>query len=115
MEEFVPLARKLKVLDRLVRRPRDFDPCNYKERVRGAHVLLGNSRREGFLMTAAEALSCGVPVVVTRSCGVSEFIHEGLNGSLIDWSENPRKLAKTSYEAIIRTIGVGAMNCLTSV
>jgi len=73
MRKLVELARELNVLDRLDLRPLDFDPFNYHERLRGAHVLLGNSRREGFLMTAAEALSCGVPVVVTRSCGVAEF------------------------------------------
>ena len=28
--------------------------------------LLGNSEKEGYLLTAAEALSCGIPVVVTK-------------------------------------------------
>src|SRR5207248_4112329 len=93
----------------------DFDPFNYQDRLRGAHVLLGNSFREGFLMTAAEALSCGVPVVVTRSCGVADFVHEGVNGCLIDWSDNPKKLAKVAHEAIGRAIGFSAMDCLASV
>ena len=115
MEKFLKLCQKLKVSDRLDLRPLDFDPFNYRERLRGAHVLLGNSQREGFLMTAAEALSCGVPVVVTRSCGVADFIHEGVNGSLIDWSDNPKKLAKSSHAAITTAIGYSAMNCLSSV
>jgi Glycosyl transferases group 1 len=115
MERFLKLARKLKVIDRLDLRELDFDPFNYRERLRGAHVLLGNSRREGFLMTAAEALSCGVPVVVTRSCGVAEFVRDGANGRLIDWSENPKRLAKASYSAILEAIGMGAMDCLASV
>jgi len=25
-------------------------------------------------MTAAEALSCGIPAVVTRTCGIADFI-----------------------------------------
>jgi hypothetical protein len=115
MDRFLKLARKLKVEDRLDLRPLDFDPFNYRQRLRGVHVLLGNSRREGFLMTAAEALSCGVPVVVTRTCGVADFVREGVNGCLIDWTENPKRLAKTSYEAINRAIGLGSMNCLASV
>jgi glycosyltransferase involved in cell wall biosynthesis len=75
MEKFLALAKKLNVLDRLDLRPLDFDPFSYRHRLEGAHVLLGNSKREGFLMTAAEALSCGLPVVVTRSCGVASFVH----------------------------------------
>lgn len=115
MEALLVLARKLKVEHRLDLRPLDFDPFNYRERLRGAHVLLGNSRREGFLMTAAEAMSCAVPVVVTRTCGVADFIREGVNGHLIDWNENPRKLAKSSYQAILKAINLGAMDCLASV
>jgi hypothetical protein len=115
MHKLVALARELGVDSRLDLRPLDFDPFNYKERLRGAHVLLGNSRREGFLMTAAEALSCGVPVVVTRSCGVADFVREGVNGHLIDWDEDARRLAKTSYDAILKAIHLKQPDCLSSV
>jgi hypothetical protein len=77
-------------------------------------VLLGNSRREGFLLTAAEALSCGVPVVVTRTCGVADFVREGVNGCLIDWDEDPRRLAEASYQAILRAGRLNPMACLES-
>src|SRR5688572_12105000 len=115
MEKLVRLAIELKVQDRLDLRPLDFDPFSYSDRLKGAHVLLGNSRREGFLMTAAEALSCGVPVVVTRTCGVAEFVKEGVNGCLIDWDEDPKRLAKTSYAAILRAVNFKQMACLQSV
>src|SRR5688572_21741060 len=115
MQKLVELARELGVEDRLDLRPLDFDPFNYRERLRGAHVLLGNSRREGFLMTAAEALSCGVPVVVTRTCGVADFVQDGVNGCLIDWDEDPRNLATASYGAIKRAIALKQMDCLRSV
>ena len=115
MEKLVRLARELNVLDRLDLRPLDFDPFNYRDRLKGAHVLLGNSRREGFLMTAAEALSCGVPVVVTRTCGVAEFVKEGVNGCLIDWDEDPQKLARDSYKAILKAVIFKQMDCLRSV
>ena len=115
MQKLVELARELGVLDRLDLRPLDFNPFNYRERLRGAHVLLGNSRREGFLMTAAEAMSCGVPVVVTRTCGVADFIDEGKSGLLIDWNEDPAVLARESYEAILRAVRFKQMDCLRSV
>ena len=115
MDKLVRLAIELGVQDRLDLRPLSFDPFSYSERLKGAHVLLGNSRREGFLMTAAEALSCGVPVVVSRTCGVAEFIKEGVNGCLIDWDEDPQALAKTSYDAILRAVHYKQMACLQSV
>lgn len=114
LDKLLKLARKLKVLDRLDLRPLSFDAFSYQDRLRGAHVLLGNSEREGFLLTAAEALSCGVPAVVTRSCGVADFVTDEVNGALIDWNANPRKLAKAAYAAILRAIPCKAMTCLAS-
>jgi hypothetical protein len=115
MEKFLALAKKLNVEDRLDLRPLDFDPFSYRHRLDGAHVLLGNSKREGFLMTAAEALSCGLPVVVTRSCGVASFVRQDISGALIDWNEDPQKLAEASYRGILRAVNLDSMDCLKSV
>jgi len=115
MEKLVALCAKLGVTDRLDLRPLDFDPFAYRHRLDGAHVLLGNSRREGFLMTAAEALSCALPVVVTRTCGVASFVREGVNGCLIDWHDDPRELARSSYRAILWAARLDSMACLSSV
>ena len=115
MRKMLDLAGQLGVADRLDLRPLDFDPFAYRHRLAGCHVLLGNSRREGFLLTAAEALSCGIPAVATRSCGIADFIAEGLNGRLIDWDEDPRKLARASHEAILRSLDIDSMGCLQSV
>ena len=115
MEKLAALARKLKVADRLDLRPLDFDPFSYRRRLQGAHVLLGNSRQEGFLLTAAEALSCGLPVVVTRTCGVASFVHEGVNGCLIDWDDDPQHLARSCYQGIMWARGLDPMACLASV
>ncbi|HZL36885.1 MAG TPA: glycosyltransferase [Tepidisphaeraceae bacterium] len=115
MAELLKLADDLGVRDRLDLRPLDFDPFAYSHRLAGAHVLLGNSRREGFLMTAAEALSCGIPVVVTRTCGVADFVAQGVNGQLIDWDENPQRLARASYAAIRQAVDLDPMRCLQSV
>jgi hypothetical protein len=54
-------------------------------------------------------------VVVTRTCGVAEFVKEGVNGCLIDWDEDPKQLAKTSYDAILRAVNFKQMACLQSV
>lgn len=108
------LAMDLGVADRLDIRPLDFNPFNYRHRLEGCHVLLGNSEKEGFLLTAAEALSCGIPVVVTKTCGVADFIENGRNGVLIDWSSNPKKLAKSAHRAILRAAECSSVDCLAS-
>ncbi|MEM1294371.1 MAG: glycosyltransferase [Verrucomicrobiota bacterium] len=115
MENFMSLANKLGVADRIDLRPLDFDPFNYRHRLEGCHVLLGNSKKEGFLLTAAEALSCGVPVVVTRTCGIADYIKRGYNGYLIDWNDNPKALAKVAHGAILKAAKLDPMNCLASV
>jgi hypothetical protein len=114
MEALITLAAKLKVADRLDLRPLDFDPFSCRHRLAGVDVLLGNSRQEGFLLTVAEALSCGIPVVVTRSCGVADFVREGVNGLLIDWDENPRHLASASLDALRRAATLDPIACLRS-
>jgi len=115
MAAVTKLAAKLGVADRLDLRPLDFNALSYRHRLEGCHVLLGNSRKEGFLLTAAEALSCGIPVVVTRTCGIADFIRNGQNGFLIDWNDNPRKLAKAAHRAILKAAKLDPVKCLSSV
>ncbi len=114
MSKLLELAASLGVQDRLDIRPLDFDPLAYRHRLQGAHVLLGNSRKEGFLLTAAEALSCGLPVVVTRTCGITDYIQPGVNGQLIDWDDDPRKLARASWKAILKAVKLNPFACLQS-
>ena len=115
MEAVMKLARKLRVADRLDVRPLDFNALSYRHRLEGCHVLLGNSKKEGFLLTAAEALSCGIPVVVTKTCGIADFIKNGQNGYLIDWNDNPKRLAKTAHRAILKAVKLDSVKCLASV
>ena len=44
------------------------------------------SHQEGLCIAAMEAMSCGVPVVSTRCGGPEMFIHNGVNGALVDFS-----------------------------
>lgn len=107
-------AAKLGVADRLDIRPLDFNPFNYSHRLEGCHVLLGNSEKEGFLLTAAEALSCGIPVVVTNTCGVADLVKNGRNGYVIDWNANPKKLARTAHKALLKAAKLSSVDCLAS-
>ena len=108
------LAVKLGVADRLDIRQLDFNPFNYRHRLDGCHVLLGNSEKEGYLLTAAEALSCGIPVVVTKTCGIADLVKNGYNGYVIDWNANPKKLAKDAHRALLKAATLSGVNCLAS-
>ncbi|MDF1739558.1 MAG: glycosyltransferase [Verrucomicrobiales bacterium] len=114
LAKVIDLASKLGVADRLDIRPLDFNPFNYKHRLEGCHALLGNSEKEGYLLTAAEALSCGIPVVVTKSCGIADIIKNGKNGYLIDWNSNAKKLAKTAHKALLKAANLSSVDCLAS-
>ncbi|MDF1751986.1 MAG: glycosyltransferase [Verrucomicrobiales bacterium] len=114
LAKVIKLAQDLGVSDRLDIRPLDFNPFNYRHRLEGCHVLLGNSEKEGYLLTAAEALSCGIPVVVTKTCGVADIIQNGKNGVLIEWSSSPKKLAKSAHKAILRAVECDTIDCLAS-
>ena len=65
------LENKVRIIDS-VANPQDY--------VAKADVYMSTSITEGFSLTTAEALACGLPAVVTDSGGVSDIIEQGKNG-----------------------------------
>lgn len=53
------------------------------ERLRSADLFLLPSLEEGFVRTAAEALACGLPAILTAHTGVNDLIEPGVNGSIV--------------------------------
>ncbi len=51
-----------------------------RQRIAQAHLLLVPSRYDGWGIVANEALSVGVPVVISDMCGAAELIRPGENG-----------------------------------
>jgi glycosyltransferase involved in cell wall biosynthesis len=51
-----------------------------------ADAYVGPSLEDAFSLPPAEAMACGLPVVTTRLAGVSEIIHHGIDGLIL---ENP--------------------------
>lgn len=54
---------------------------------------------ETFGMTALEAMSCGLPVIVPTEGGIAEMVKESVNGYKIDVSELDR--IKRTIEAVL--------------
>lgn len=48
-----------------------------------AHVYVHPSFEDGFGYAPMEALAVGVPVIVTDQTGMSEYVHDGINGSVV--------------------------------
>jgi glycosyltransferase involved in cell wall biosynthesis len=63
-------------------------------------LLVVPSIEDGFGVVVAEALSVNLPVIVTKNCGASEIVRDGINGFVIDaFSEEA-----ISY-AVLKSIG----------
>jgi len=67
------------------------------EHLRGCHVFALLSLEEGFARTAAEALACGLPAVLTFNTGSADCIEPGVNGEIV-----PVRDPQAAAEAILR-------------
>jgi len=88
------------------------EPGSTLERMRRASVYVLPSVDEPFPMSVLEAMSVGIPVIVTDSCGLAPFIEEsgagivcdssigGLSSALRRFVEEPGLLASSSAAAV---------------
>jgi trehalose synthase len=61
---------------------------------RSSTIVVQNSLREGFGLTATEAMWKRIPVLGTHACGLRQQIRDGLDGRLVSDPENPDELAE---------------------
>jgi UDP-glucose:(heptosyl)LPS alpha-1,3-glucosyltransferase len=64
-----------------------------------ASALLLPARREPFGMVAVEAMLCGVPPIVSDVTGVSEILHDGIDGKIIA-TNNPETWAAAIHDVL---------------
>lgn len=67
------------------------------ERLRSADLFVLPSLEEGFLLSAAEALACGVPVITTAHTFVKDVLVPGKNAEIV-----PIRSSQAVAEAILR-------------
>lgn len=67
---------------------------------RSSTIVVQNSLREGFGLTATEAMWKEVAVVGTHACGLRQQIRDGLDGRLVSDPEDPNELADALSELL---------------
>jgi glycosyltransferase involved in cell wall biosynthesis len=76
-----------------------------------ADVYAGPSTRDTFALPPAEALACGLPVIVSSSNGTSEIIKHGVNGLILEDATDATSLSRMIrqlYEDQNFRAGIGA-------
>jgi trehalose synthase len=63
-------------------------------------VVAQNSLREGFGLTATEAMWKATPVMGTRACGLRQQIRDGVDGRLVTNPEDPEEIAAVLDEML---------------
>jgi UDP-glucose:(heptosyl)LPS alpha-1,3-glucosyltransferase len=83
-----------------------------------ADVYVSPSREDSYGLPVAEAMACGLPAITSVFAGVAEFIHDGLDGFVVQDPLDPRTLPKLiqllySDPGVRRNMGeVAARNAL---
>jgi trehalose synthase len=67
---------------------------------RCSSVVVQNSLREGFGLTATEAMWKEIPVIGTRAVGLRQQIRDRLDGRLVNDAENPDEIASVLEEVL---------------
>ena len=67
---------------------------------RSSTIVVQNSLREGFGLTATEAMWKGTAVLGSRACGLRQQIRDGLDGRLVSNPEDPAELAEVLSEML---------------
>jgi glycosyltransferase involved in cell wall biosynthesis len=75
-------------------------PADPLQPINTASLCVHPSYEDGFAYAPAEALACGVPVLVSEDTGMKELIHEGLTGLVLPTGDS-RALAE-AIDAVYR-------------
>lgn len=62
-------------------------PERFRNELQRSHLVVVPSRYESFSLTGLEALACGVPLIITRESGLSEYLNDGEGCFLVDYGD----------------------------
>jgi glycosyltransferase involved in cell wall biosynthesis len=75
-----------------------------EEQYKSAHVFILPSIEDGFGLVVGEALSYGVPVIVTENCGGADIVVDGFNGFIVPAFDSASILEKFNVLIEDRTL-----------
>jgi glycosyltransferase involved in cell wall biosynthesis len=90
-EPFRERARQLGVLERCQWEAPKPDVLDFYA---GADLYVSPSREDSFGLPVAEAMACGLPVITSALAGVSELIHNGIDGFILREPQDATRLAE---------------------
>jgi len=88
--EFLPQVQSLHLSDRVQFFAESSEVLSFYS---AADIYVAPSLEDSFNLPVLEAMACGLPVVVSRQAGISEYIVDGVDGILLHTPEDPRALA----------------------
>jgi starch synthase len=83
----------------LVVRPQSVRRVGFHEVYARASVLVHPSLSDGFGYVVAEAMACGLPVIVTSATGAAELVRDGYNGFVVPPGNTPLLAERIAYLA----------------
>lgn len=78
------LKSQLAMNPRIIQRPVPIRSVGLGEVFGRASVFVHPSLADGFGYSVAEALACGLPVIVTSTTGAADWVEEGVNGFVVE-------------------------------
>lgn len=88
--EFLPQVQSLQLSGRVQFFPESSEILSFYS---AADIYVAPSLEDSFNLPVLEAMACGLPVVVSRMAGISEYIVDGVDGILLQAPQDPRALA----------------------
>jgi UDP-glucose:(heptosyl)LPS alpha-1,3-glucosyltransferase len=88
--EFLPQVQSLQLSRRVQFFPESSEILTFYS---AADIYVAPSLEDSFNLPVLEAMACGLPVVVSRMAGISEYMVDGVDGILLHSPQDPRALA----------------------
>lgn len=89
------------------------------DRVYGSsHVLVQPSLADGFGYVVAEAMACGVPVIVTSATGAADLVEDGVSGYVVPPGDSDEIAARLrhlyDHPSLVREMGAAARRSVSA-
>ena len=112
------LAARQRRIPSLHVRAQEVQVVGYAEAYGRANVLVHPSLTDGYAYVVAEAMACGLPVIVTDQTGAAELVEEGVNGYVVP-ARDPNAIAERlahlhAHPEVLPTMGAAARRAAAS-